>query len=355
MIRVLLSRCLGLMLVCSSLPSQAQTSKAPSSSLTSQFIKSTVEQVAETINREYFDADLAARMNSSLRQWLAEGRYANVTTPEALAAKLTDALFSLSHDKHLSVVVVPSVVEGSHAGAGETQQTRAENVRLSSAGVQRVEILPGNVGYLNVTAFFSPNEAGEAIAGAMHMLRHSDALILDSRDNMGGSPDTVALLASYFFDTPGLPLFDIIPRAGEVQHYLTQSAIMDRDGKRPMYVLTSAHTWSGGEGIAYILQERRRAEIIGEITVGAANAGKPYKIDEPFYVTVPNGRLRTAVRSSNWEGTGVIPDVAVSAADALRIADQHALRQLLSTTPDGSRHQRLEEELQKLEAGSEAH
>jgi hypothetical protein len=337
------------MWVCTSLASRAQTSKAPSTALDSKLIERTVEQVGETINREYFDANLAARMNSLLRQWLAERRYANVVTPEALAAKLTDDLFSLSHDKHLSVVVVPSVVEGTYAGAGETQQTREENVRLSNAGVQRVEILPGNVGYLNVTAFFSPSEAGEAIAGALHMLRHSDALILDSRDNAGGSPDTVALLASYFFDAPGIPLLDIIPRAGTVQHYLTQSEIMDRDGKRPVYVLTSARTWSGGEGIAYILQERHRAEIIGETTVGAANAGKPYKINEPFYVNVPNGRLRTAVRSSNWEGTGVIPDVAVSAADALRMAHQHALRQLLSVTPDGSWHRQLEQELQKLE------
>src|SRR5712691_7630685 len=177
MMRVLFSRCLCLVLVCTSLACQSQTSKAPSTGLDTQLIESAVEQVGETINREYFDASLAARMNSSLRQWLAERRYANVATSEALAAKLTDDLFSLSHDKHLSVVVVPSVVEGTYAGAGATQQTREESVRLSNAGVQRVEILPGNVGYLSVTAFFRPNEAGEAIAGAMHMLRHSDALI----------------------------------------------------------------------------------------------------------------------------------------------------------------------------------
>jgi hypothetical protein len=343
-------RFLGLVLIFSSLIAGAQTAKNPSPALDNQLIQTTVEQVGETINQEYFDSGLAVRMNSSLRQWLAEGRYANATTAEALASKLTDDLYSLSHDKHLSVAVAPSIVEGTYSGAGETQQTRAENVRLSNAGVQRVEILPGNVGYLNVTVFFRPNEAREAIAGAMHMLRQADALILDSRENAGGSPDTVALLASYFFDAPGLPLMDIIPRSGEVQHYLTQSEILDRDGKRPMYVLTSAHTWSGGEGIAYILQERHRAEIIGETTVGAANAGKPYKINEPFYVNVPNGRLRTAVRSSNWEGTGVIPDVAVSAADALRIAHQHALGQLFSATPDGSWHRQLEQELQKLEA-----
>jgi peptidase S41-like protein len=343
-------RYLCLVLVCSSLTVRAQTSKAPSPALDSQGIKTTVKEVGETINREYFDANLAARMNLTLKQWLAEERYANVATPEALASKLTADLYSLSRDKHLSVVAVPSVVEGTYSGAGETQQTRAENVRISNAGVQRVEILPGNIGYLNITVFFRPNEAGEAIAGAMHMLRHADALILDSRDNMGGSVDTVALLTSYFFETPGLPLVDIVPRAGEALHYGTQTGIVDRDGKRPMYVLTSSHTWSGGEGIAYLLQERHRAEVIGETTVGAANVTKPYKINSPFYVNVPNSRIRSAVRGSNWEGTGVIPDIAVPAADALRVAQEHALRQLLSVTPDGSWHRQLEQELQKIGA-----
>jgi hypothetical protein len=350
MMSALLRRYLCLVLVCSSLTVWAQTSKPPSPTLDNQVIKTTIEEVGATINREYFDADLAARMNSSLMQWLAEKRYANVATPEALASKLTDDLYSLSHDKHLSVVAAPSIVEGIYSGAGETQQTRAENVRISNAGVQRVEILPGNVGYLNITVFFRPNEAGEAIADAMHMLRHADALILDSRDNVGGSPDTVALLTSYFFDTSGLPLLDIIPRTGDALHYVTHTGIVERDGKRPMYVLTSAHTWSGGEGIAYLLQERHRAEVIGETTVGAANVTKPYKINAPFYVNVPNSRIRTAIRGSNWEGTGVIPDVGVPAADALRVAQGHALRQLLSVTPDGSWHRQLERELQKIEA-----
>lgn len=156
MISAFLRRYLCLLLIFSSFPAQAQTSKAPSPALDSQVIKSTVEQVGETINREYFDADLAARMNSSLRQWLAEGRYANATTAEALASKLSDDLYSLSHDKHLSVVAAPSIVEGIYSGAGETLQTRAENVRISNAGIQRVEILPGNVGYLNVTVFSAP-------------------------------------------------------------------------------------------------------------------------------------------------------------------------------------------------------
>ncbi len=135
-----------------------------------------------------------------------------------------------------------------------------------------MEILPGNVGYLGVSSFFGPVEAGDAIADAMHMLRNADALIVDMRDNSGGSPDTVALVASYFFDTPGVPLLDIVQRSGEL-HYATQAGISDRNGTRPMYVLTSAQTWSGGEGLPFVLQERHRAEIIGETTSRGSERG----------------------------------------------------------------------------------
>jgi len=180
--------------------------------------------------------DDAARIDSSLRQSLAQGHYANAGTSEDIASP----------------------------------QSREEAVRVSNAGVQRVEILAGNVDYLTITAFFHPDEAGDAIAAAIHMIRHAGALILDMRDNGGGSPDTMALIASYCFDRAGIPLAEITPRSGEAQHYVTASGIVDRDGKPPVYVLTSAHTWSGGEGLAYILQEHHRAEIIGETTVGAA-------------------------------------------------------------------------------------
>ncbi len=333
-----------------SLDVSSQTTGEASPRLNIAFVSSTVEAVAGVIHSEYFDVDLAAHIDASLREWLAAGRYANASTPEALASLLTTDLYSLTHDKHLSVAVVPEAREGSYAGVGASPQSRAEAVRVSNAAVQRVEILPGNVGYLNVTAFFHPDEAADAIASAMHMLHHADALILDMRDNGGGSPDTMALLASYCFDAPGLPLADIIPRSGEVQHYVTQSGIVDRDGTRPVYVLTSAHTWSAGEGFAYILQERHRAEIIGETTVGAANPGRPYPINAQFSVILPNSRIRTAVRGANWEGAGVIPDTPVSASGALHVAQDHALRRLLALTPKGARHDELDQELRKIEA-----
>jgi C-terminal processing protease CtpA/Prc len=114
-------------------------------------------------------------------------------------------------------------------------------------------------------------------------------------------------------------------------------------------VLTAGRTFSAGEGLAFILQERNRAEVVGETTAGAANPGRPYRLNSHFEVTVPNGRVRSAVRGGNWEGVGVQPDVAVSASDALRVAHARALRQLIQQTPSGSWHDTLHRELRRLE------
>ena len=108
----------------------------------------------------------------------------------------------------------------------------------------------------------------------------------------------------------------------------TRRGLAERDGRRPVYVLTSARTFSAGEGFAFLLQERGRAEVIGERTPGAANPGRPYPVNALFEVTVPNGKVVSAVRRGNWEGIGVVPDIEVPAAEALRIAHARALERL---------------------------
>ena len=188
-----------------------------------------------------------------------------------------------------------------------------------------MEILPGNVGYLNLTSFWRLEEAREPIGDAMSLLQRADALILDLRENGGGSPETVAFLMGFLFDEGGLPMFDIVSRLGNVVSYATPaSAPAQRHPRRPTCVLTSSRTFSAGEGFAFLLQERGRAEVVGERTAGAANPGRPYRVNELFEVTVPNGKVRSAVGGGNWEGRGVTPDIEVAAADALRVAHARA-------------------------------
>ena len=226
----------------------------------------------------------------------------------------------MTHDKHLRVAVVRPQHTATADGVSKNRD------QPTNAGFKRIEILPGNIGVLELTMFLRPVEHRDALASAMKQLESADALIIDMRANGGGSPSTVALLISYLFDQPDLPLFDIIPREGEIDSYKTEPATISlpRNGRRPIFVLTSSKSFSGGEGFAYLMQERKRAVVIGERTAGAANPGRPYPVNNLFQVTIPNGHISSAIKHSNWEGDGVTPDIAVPAAQALDVAIEHA-------------------------------
>jgi Peptidase family S41/N-terminal domain of Peptidase_S41 in eukaryotic IRBP len=295
---------------------------------------STVRALGEVLKREYIDVDVALEADAALQRGLADGRYAAAATPETLALLLDRDLQAVTHDKHIFVEVVPPAAPAVRptpaSSPADAKAARAEAVRRSNAGVRRVEILRGNVGYLDLSNFFRPEEARETIATAMRLLSKADALIIDMRRNGGGSPGTVVFLLGYLIDAPGAALFEIVHRPPEPpdRYALDATLPAERDGTRPIAVLTSAQTFSGGEGLAFLLQERHRAEIVGEVTAGAANPGTTYPVNDRFRVNVPNGRIKSAIGGGNWEGTGVTPDLKVPAADALQTAHDRLLRTL---------------------------
>ena len=294
----------------------------------------TVRALGEVLKREYIDVDVAAKADAALQRGIAEGRYAGASTPEALAPLLNRDLQDATHDKHIFIEVVspaaPSARAAPTGSSADSKAARAEAVRRTNAGVRRVEILRGNVGYLDMSNFFRPEEARDTIALAMRLLSKADALIIDMRRNGGGSPGTVVYLLGYLLDAPGATLFEIVHRPPELpeRYALDATRPAECDGKRPIAVLTSAQTFSGGEGLAFLLQERRRAEIVGEVTAGAANPGTTYPVNDRFRVNVPNGRIKSAIGGGNWEGAGVSPNVKVPAADALQTAHDRILRTL---------------------------
>jgi C-terminal processing protease CtpA/Prc len=325
----------------------AQQSSSP---LDGPLIESTVRSLASIAQQEYFDAEVGQRVSESLKERLADGCYADSRTLPSLAEALTRDLFAVTSDKHLAVAVRVNEADAS-TPAGASVPSRQARGQRENFGVQHVEILDGNVGYLNLTAFYRLEEARDTLSAALRTLRHADALILDLRENTGGSPETAAMLASYFFATPNLPLFEIVDRFGGVRKYSTlPTPETEQNESRPLYLLTSARTFSAGEGIAFVLQERQRAEIIGEQTAGAANPGRPYPINAQFEVTVPNGKVVTTVTGGNWEGKGVTPDIVVPASAGRETAHRRALAHLLSETAPGPWHDTLRKHLQAIDA-----
>ena len=145
--------------------------------------------------------------------------------------------------------------------------------RLDNFGIRRVERLDGNVGYLDVRRVAVPANAGPAIAAAMELVAGTYALIIDLRHNGGGSPEGVVFWCSYLFDEQPTHLNDIFHAdTGETRQFWALPYVPGtRYVDRPVYVLTSSRTFSGGEDFCYTLQALGRAELIGETTGGGAH------------------------------------------------------------------------------------
>jgi C-terminal processing protease CtpA/Prc len=199
--------------------------------------------------------------------------------------------------------------------------------RLENHGIRRVERLPGNVGVVELTLIPEASAAGPAITAAIQLVQHTHALILDLRGARGGAPDGVALLCSFLFDEEQVHLNDIIEGPhGPTRQYWTAAYVPGpRYSSRPVYVLTSANTFSGGEELAYDLQALGRATVIGEVTRGGAHPVQPLPLSEHVELRLPVARSVNPITGGNWEGVGVQPDVQVPSGDALDVARRAAL------------------------------
>jgi C-terminal processing protease CtpA/Prc len=161
---------------------------------------------------------------------------------------------------------------------------------------------------------------------------------------MGGEPSMIAYLQSYLFDTP-THLNDIVERAGnKTQQWWTLPFVPGArfGGKKPVFVLTSRQSFSGAEEFAYNLKNLKRATVIGETTGGGAHPSRPVKIANRFMLELPYARAVNPITGTNWEGTGVPPDVEVSAETALDAAYGSALEKVAATTADVRQKAQLE-------------
>jgi hypothetical protein len=204
--------------------------------------------------------------------------------------------------------------------------------RPMNFGIFRVERLAGNVGYVDLRMVADPRRAGTAIAAAMELVAGTYALILDLRQNGGGSPHGAAFWCSYLFEGPHTHLNDIYDGdTGETRQFWSLAYVPGaRYLGRPVYVLTSGETFSGGEDIAYTLQAQGRVRVIGETTGGGAHPTRMVPISPSLAISVPFARSINPVTGTNWEGTGVVPDIAVPADRAYDVAYGLALRHVLA-------------------------
>jgi C-terminal processing protease CtpA/Prc len=313
-----------------------------------------VNAVLKELNDRYVFPEVAKQMEANMRQKLAAKEYDSVTSAEEFAKKLTEDLQSVSKDKHLrvrySAQTIPVRQRDNEPSAEERAQFENNMKRINFA-FEKVERLPGNIGYIKFNNFFAPELGAETVAAAMNFVTNTDALIFDLRENGGGDPEMVALICSYLFGDKPVHLNSLYWREGnKTDDFFTKPTVagkkyLDKD----VYILTANRTFSAAEEFTNNLKVLKRATIIGETTGGGANPGGVFRVHDHFGVFVPTGRAINPITKTNWEGTGVEPDVKVSKEMALKTAYLTALNKSLEKTKDEDFKRGLKEVIERTQ------
>lgn len=291
--------------------------------------KRVIEGVSADLAEFYVDASLAKQMQDALGAHQRARDYDSITDGDAFAERLTKDLRAVSHDKHLGVNFSPFKMPERQAPSADDIARMHEHMKHDNCAFAKLEILPRNIGYLKFNAFMNPGVCAPTVVAAMGFLANTDAIIFDLRDNGGGDPAMVTFVATYLFDKP-THLNDLYNRKEDsTRQFWTLSYVPgERLAKQPVFVLTSKHTFSGAEEFTYDLKNQKRATIVGETTGGGAHPVAGHTVADYFMVGVPFAKAVNPVSKTNWEGTGVEPDVKVSAADALTTAEKLAVEKI---------------------------
>jgi len=277
-----------------------------------------VGEVRELVATRYVFPDVGERIAAQLDP----ARYSTAGDAARLATLVTEDLQRVNGDGHLRLKhhdePIPDLPDEMASAAMFERQ-----IRRTMSGIGRVERLPGNVGLLEFEpALFGAHLVGDEIAAAMTILRHTGALVLDLRGCLGSDPGSVAYFLTYLLP-PETHLNDVYDRTtGTTTQYWTLPYVPGpRYGtERPVYVLTSRHTFSGGEELAYDLRHTGRATLVGEVTAGGAHPRIGVRLHPHLEASIPVARSINPITGTDWEGTGVEPHVATAAEDALDAA-----------------------------------
>ncbi len=326
-------------------PVVAQTMEPSDFQITAEERAAVIEDSIAKLNEIYIFPEAAKKMESAVRMRVAKGEYNATTSAGELARKLTADLREVSQDKHLRVDYFPEgVPEPSSHSPSEVKAWREGLANINFA-YDKVERMEGNVGYIEIRGFVPQSESAVTASAAMSFVAYTDALIIDLRRNTGGDPGMVAYVLSYFFDEP-THLNDVYERVGDktsVSWTMSYVPGPRFGGHKPIYVLISHETFSGGEDFAYSLKNLKRATLVGEVTGGGAHPVRPVKVGEHFAMLMPFARSISPITGTNWEGTGVVPDVATPASAALEAAYTMALAKIIETTTNAARKQQLQQ------------
>jgi hypothetical protein len=305
-----------------------------------------IDTIIKAVKESYVFPETALQIETAIIKHERKGDYKKIASSKEFADTLSNQLVRISNDKHLHILfsydTVPQKTDKEPSLPDFIKTFAIEN----NYGFNKLDILDGNIGYMNILGFFPFDEATNKAIASLEYLSNTQALIIDLRENTGGVGSLANFILSYFFDQRPVDFLDVTFRKDNKVEQSWSSFYIP--GKRytgkPVYILTSSGTFSAGEAFAYVLQSFKRATIIGETTGGGANVGDLIRLNDHFVMNLPVGRPVSPLTKNNWEGIGVKPDLQTSKETALTTAHIAALEKLIKINTD----EKLKEQLKSV-------
>ena len=278
-----------------------------------------VDGAAANLKEHYIDPVVAQKMADALVEHEKNGDDDAATDGRGFAELLTRQMREVSHDRHLEVFFSEAPLrEQARAPTAEFYARYRKAMEQANCTFEPVKVLSHNIGYLKLNSFPDPSVCKAKAVAAMASLNDTDAIVFDLRDNRGGYPTMVMLIAAYLFDHPE---YIYTPIENTTSESWTRSPVPGSQlAGKPVYVLTSGRTFSAAEHFSYNLKMLKRAKLVGETTGGATDVGVFHRIDDHFGIGIRETRAINPYSEADWAGTGVEPDVKVKAANALEAA-----------------------------------
>ncbi len=298
--------------------------------------KAVVDSVAALLLNNYVYPEKGKKMAEMLKKNLKKKKYDKINEAPDFASQLDEDIHAVVDDGHLGVRYDPEMAkmfDEAEKNDDDNDSLYFLEAKQSNFGFKKLEILQGNIGYLDLRGFNPAEYAGSTAQAAMSFLANTNAIIFDLRQNGGGSPSMIQLILSYLFEERTLfNNFYFRPDDTFIQWYTLPYINGQRMPDVDVYVLTSKYTFSAAEEFTYNLKYMERATIVGETTGGGAHPVNRFSAGHGFLASVSIGRAINPVTQTNWEGVGIKPHIEVPSDQALEVAHLDALKKLREKT-----------------------
>ena len=304
--------------------------------------QSVMSSITKAIKDKYVDVHKVKGILNNLQQLSKTTEYQTVISPEKYADLITSKLRKT--DKHFTLQWSEHNFQNAAKSKKEPWFTK---LKRKNSGFNRVEILEGNIGYIDFWGFDQVSkQSKEIVSTVIKFVANTDALLIDLRDNGGGSGEMVQLISSYFLK-PSTHLNSIYSRESDTTRdfYTYKIDGIAQPLTMPIYILVSNKTFSAAEEFAYNFKHLNRAVLVGESTKGGANPWMYFPLKHGFRVGVPMAKAVNPITNTNWEGVGVEPDLVFTSEGALDVAYKAALNKVKKTVTNGHQLDEINKEI----------